>query len=276
MKKQAILFIFLVLSGIGLKAQQVVEVWPHKVPGENGSKQEMVLDTEAEPGTVRVTEVTNPTLTEFLPQGNKNNNMAVIVCPGGGYSILAFDKEGTEVSEWLSGQGFTAFTLAYRVPQKEEGALQDLQRAIRLVRSRYPQIEQVGVIGFSAGASLSARAATRYSEVIYPQQDEADLLSCRPDFALLVYPAYLDKGDKRSLTPELTLSATTPPMFIFGTADDFFGNSALVMAQALRDSKIPVELHLMPTGGHGYGMRQGAGLKWPPLAEKWLKEVVRK
>ena len=135
----------------------------------------------------------------------------------------------------------------------------------------------MGVMGFSAGGSLSARAATMASNKTYQPIDKTDSLSCRPDFALLIYPAYLDLGNNRSLTPELIVNQqTTPPMFIFATADDTYGNSALVMTTALRDSKIPVELHFMPKGGHGYGLRPGniAAETWPELAEKWLKRMI--
>ena len=132
-------------------------------------------------------------------------------------------------------------------------------------------------MGFSAGGSLSARAATLASNKTYLPIDKIDSLSCRPDFALLVYPAYLDLGNNRSLTPELIVNQqTTPPMFIFATADDTYGNSALVMTTALRDAKVPVELHFMPKGGHGYGLRPGniAAETWPGLAEKWLKRMI--
>ncbi|MEG1685521.1 MAG: alpha/beta hydrolase [Bacteroides sp.] len=250
-------------------AQQVIELWPDSVPGAIKEKQPFVTDTKRESGVIRVIEVTNPILTVYKPEGKKNSK-GIIVCPGGGYGLLAYDKEGIEIAQWLTKQGFTAFLLAYRVPNQQAGALQDIQRSIRLVRQQY-KIEKVGVIGFSAGANLSARASTRFNETLYPTIDDADKLSCRPDFALLIYPAYLDLGKDKTLTPELTLSEQTPPMFIFGTCDDIHGNSSLVMAQSLRNHELSVELHLMSTGGHGYGMRSGAGLQWPPLAEKWLE-----
>lgn len=269
-----------VFSGIFVKAQSQqmsIDVWPGKVPGELKEKRVAVKDMKTEPGVIRFTEVTNPTLAVYPPKG-KANGVGVIVCPGGGYGILAYDKEGTDIAKWLTSQGFTAFVLAYRVPGKPDGALQDIQRAVRVVRQKYSDngIHTIGAIGFSAGASLSARAATRFAEELYSHVDVADQLSCRLDFALLIYPAYLDGGPNRSLTPELKLSAETPPMFLFATADDAYANSALVMAQALRDHKIPVELHLIPKGGHGYGMRSGAGLRWPSLAEAWLKQFVKK
>lgn len=272
MRKIAVACLFL-LFGAGVMAQQRIELWPGNVPGGVKPKQAWVTDTKTEPGTLRVTEVTNPTLEVYKPTG-PGNGMGVIVCPGGGYGMLAYDKEGSDVAQWLAKQGFTAFALAYRVPGQREGALQDIQRAIRIARQQY-KLDKVGAIGFSAGASLSARAAT-CSEATYAGIDAADGLSCRPDFAMLIYPAYMDDGANRTLTPELTITEQTPPMFIFATADDYFGNSALTMAQALRDHKIPVELHFMAVGGHGYGMRRGAGLQWPVYAESWLKGVVQK
>jgi len=194
-----------------------------------------------------------------------------VVCPGGGYSILSWVKEGTDIGEWLAGQGFTAYVLQYRVPGKKEGALQDAQRIIRLVRA--DKFAKVGIMGFSAGASLSERASTRFTENLYDAVDKADSLSCRPDFTLLIYPAYMDEGANKTLTPELTVTSNTPPTFIFQTADDPYGNSALVIAGALRNQKVPVELHFLPQGGHGYGLRKDmrAGVEWPKLAEQWLK-----
>jgi acetyl esterase/lipase len=131
-------------------------------------------------------------------------------------------------------------------------------------------------MGFSAGGSLSARASTLFSKRTYLPVDKADSLSCRPSFTKLIYPAYLDQGTNLTLTPELKMSKDVPPMYIFQTADDQYGNSALVMAGALRDNKTPVELHLLPTGGHGYGLRQGkqAAETWPLLAEKWLTNIL--
>ena len=259
----------------------LIHLWPDKVPGETAAKHPAVI-TENNSGEVtRLTDVTDPTLKVFMPDENVKNGAAVIVCPGGGYRILAIDKEGYEVAEWLNTLGYTAFVLEYRVPQKQDGALNDIQRAIRLVRSGASDWkldpEKIGVIGFSAGGGLSARASTRYVEETYSAQDAIDEVSSKPNFAMLIYPAYLDKGENRSLTPELKVDQNTPPMFIFATADDTHSNSALVMATALRDNKVPVSLHLLPKGGHGYGLREGnpAGITWPQLAEKWLKETVK-
>ena len=133
-------------------------------------------------------------------------------------------------------------------------------------------------MGFSAGGSLSARASTIYDEKTYDPVDEADQLSCKPAFTVLIYPAYLDQGPGHSVTQELKVNGATPPMFIFATNDDPYGNSALVMAGALRQAKVPVELHYYPQGGHGYGLRKGnpAAEVWPGLLEKWLGMTVFK
>ncbi len=258
----------------------VVRLWPNEVPGETEAKHEPVISDDHSRDVTRLTGVTDPAFLVFKPSPEKDLGTGIIVCPGGGYEILAFDLEGEEVGKWLNDLGFTAFVLQYRVPQKKEGALQDIQRAIRLIRKEaatwHIDPEQLGVLGFSAGGSLSARASTLYNAPAYEAVDEVDSLSARPDFGVLIYPAYLDLGENRSLTPELQVNENTPPMFIFGTADDPYGNSALVMTTALRDNKVPVELHFLATGGHGYGLRSGnvAGETWPKLAEKWLKHTV--
>ncbi|MEI6677616.1 MAG: alpha/beta hydrolase [Mariniphaga sp.] len=260
--------------------QAPVYLWPGQVPGETENKHEPVETPDHSRDVIRLTDVTNPAFIVFKPARENNTSAGVIVCPGGGYGILAYNLEGTEIAEWLTKQGFTAFVLQYRVPKKQEGALIDIQRAIRLIRNdsiKYRiKSNRIGVMGFSAGGSLSARAATRYGIKSYSPADQADSLSCRPDFAILIYPAYLDQGANRSLTPELIVNQNTPPMFLFATADDNYGNSALVIAAALREAKVPVELHFMPKGGHGYGLRPGniAAETWPGLAEKWLKRIL--
>ena len=276
----SLFFVLLTIWSFGQMSQPVY-LWPDKVPGETEPKHDPVQTPNKDGDVIRLTDVTNPAFFVFNPTAEKHNGIGVIVCPGGGYNILAINKEGYEVAEWLNKQGFTAFVLQYRVPKKQEGALMDIQRAIRLIRSNSDsygiKYNKLGVMGFSAGGSLSARAATLASNKTYLPIDKIDSLSCRPDFALLIYPAYLDLGNNRSLTPELIVNQqTTPPMFIFATADDTYGNSALVMTNALRDAKVPVELHFMPKGGHGYGLRPGniAAETWPGLAEIWLKRMI--
>jgi acetyl esterase/lipase len=278
MKSQLTFILIFSLTLIGFaQTRDTLYLWPGAVPGETLPKSNPVQTDNTSGNVTRLTDVTNPALIVFQPQAALSNKRAVIVCPGGGYNILAIDKEGYEIAEWLNSLGYTAFVLQYRVPQKQKEALYDIQRAIRLVRTKASiwGVDKIGIIGFSAGGSLVARAATRFTEDAYPKSDQIDQASSRPDFGLLIYPAYLDNGENRTLTPELTVSENTPPLFIFGTADDNFGNSGLVMAGALRDHKVPVELHLLPEGGHGYGMRPGniAAETWLGLAEKWLERI---
>jgi len=261
--------------------KEMIYLWPEKVPGEMKEKQPPVFAASENDKIIRYSEVTNPAVEVFLPDPAVKNGSAVIVCPGGGYQILAYDLEGTEIAAWLNRLGYTAFVLQYRIPDKKAGALQDVQRAIRIIRNNSKKwdidAEKIGVMGFSAGGSLSARASTLFNKRTYTPVDKSDSLSCRPSFTMLIYPAYLDQGPDLSLTPELELSKEVPPVFIFQTADDPYGNSALVMAGALRNAKLLVELHLLNTGGHGYGLRPGkiAAETWPILAEKWLKTTLK-
>ena len=261
--------------------KETIYLWPGKVPGELKEKQEPVPDPARKANEVRFAEVTNPVVEVYLPDPSVNNGSGVIVCPGGAYRILSYDKEGTEIASWLNKLGYAAFMLQYRIPNKQEGALQDAQRSVRIVRKNAAKWkvdpEKIGIMGFSAGGSLSARTSTLFNKKTYSPVDEVDSLSCRPAFAMLIYPAYLDQGPDKTLTPELQLTKETPPIFIFQTADDQYGNSALVMAGALRDAKLPVELHILPTGGHGYGLRPGkpAPESWPLLAEKWLNGILQ-
>ncbi|MBP3829117.1 MAG: alpha/beta hydrolase [Bacteroidaceae bacterium] len=249
-----------------------IDLWPKDTPDAKEAKAAPVTQMGKDK-VLRFDKVTCPTLEIFEPTAEAKNGKAVIVCPGGAYNILAYDKEGQEVAKWLAGQGYTAYVLAYRVPKNRLGALQDAQRAIRTVRHR--GFQKVGIIGFSAGASLSCRAATLWHAPAYEPQDEIDRLSCRPDFGMLIYPAYLDEGPEHTLTPELLVSSETPPLFVFGTEDDksYSGPSSLTIADAMQRAGAPIELHYLTKGGHGYGMRTGAGLIWPPLAEQWLKTL---
>jgi acetyl esterase/lipase len=280
------LFYTLILSLFAMQTfaqtqdKDIIHLWPGAVPGESAPKKAAVPTKDTSNGVTRLTDVTDPILQVFLPEKGKENGAAVIVCPGGGYQILAINLEGYEIARWLNQQGYAAFVLQYRVPKKQEGALQDVQRAIRIVRSGAAtwklNTDKIGVMGFSAGGSLSARASTLYHKQSYAPVDGSDSSSARPDFALLIYPAYLDQGANRSITPELQVNSQTPPTFLFATADDTYANSALVMAGALRDAKVPVELHLYAKGGHGYGLRPGnqAGLAWIALASRWLESNV--
>ncbi|CAA6678648.1 MULTISPECIES: alpha/beta hydrolase [unclassified Lentimonas] len=277
-----LLCLFLGSIGHAQKDREILYLWPNSVPGETTAKASPEISDNRRGGVTRISQVTNPALVVYEPSHENRNGAAVIVCPGGGYGILAIDHEGYEVAKWLSELGYTAFVLQYRVPRKRVGALQDAQRAIRMVRGMSERweldVNRIGILGFSAGGSLSARASTRYQEVLYDPIDALDSVSARPDFSVLIYPAYLDQGKNHVLTPELKLDAETPPMFLFVAADDPHANSSLVMSSALRTAKVPFELHVLPEGGHGYGMRAGhrAAETWPKLCEEWLKVTVLK
>jgi acetyl esterase/lipase len=281
--KTLISILLMAITGFETFSQktEIIYLWPGKVPGELKEKMAPVIDKSKKDNVIRYTEVTNPAIEIYKPDPSIKNRASVIVCPGGGYGILAYDLEGSEVASWLNRLGFTALVLQYRVPNKKEGALQDVQRAIRIVRNNASELgidpDKTGVMGFSAGGSLSARASTLFNTKTYKPVDKADSLSCRPSFTMLIYPAYLDQGPNLTLTPELKLIKEVPPMYIFQTSDDTYGNSALVMTSALRNEKLPVELHFLPHGGHGYGLRKGnlAAETWPLLAEKWLGQILK-
>ncbi len=265
-----ILLILFVFDGFG-QSTNTIYLWPGNVPGQTAPKHKPVLTDNQSGNVTRITDITNPAIVVFNPSKSNAKNLSVVVCPGGAYKYLGINKEGYEVAQWLNSFGVTAYVLQYRVPDNQVGALQDVQRALRIVRN-IDSSQVVGVMGFSAGGSLSAKAATLFYADSYSPVDELDSLSCRPDFAALIYPAYLDLGENRSLTPELTITGETPPFFIFGTADDTYGNSSLVMATVLRDKKIPVEMHFLAKGGHGYGLRKGnvAAEAWPRFFQQWL------
>ena len=260
--------------------RQTIELWPGNVPGGTKEKQVPVFEADKQDNILRIAEVTNPAMVVYNNCRNCSG-AAVIVCPGGGYGILAIDLEGYEIATWLNSIGITAFVLQYRVPGQRDGALQDLQRAVRLVRENAGNWNldpgKIGVMGFSAGASLSARLCALPGTNLYPAVDQADKQPFMPDFCMLIYPAYLDQGPGNTVSPENTPLGNTPPMFLFATADDPYANSALVMAQAIREAKRPVELHLLPEGGHGYGLRPGkrAGETWPALAQAWLSIILK-
>lgn len=233
---------------------------------------------------IRLGNVTQPTITVYRPPADKDTRAAVLVCPGGGYHILALDLEGTEVCEWLNSIGVTGVLLKYRVPartgqESHVAPLQDAQRAMGLIREHAKtwglDPNRIGVLGFSAGAHLAAVLSTNHRERSYPAADEADRLRCRPDFTVLIYPAYLtlkDQGDQ--VNPQVTPTADTPPMFITITQDDPVRvENAVLYALALKQANVPVELHLYSSGGHGYGLRrtEKTVTTWPDRATDWLK-----
>ncbi len=269
------LFLFVICVQSAQAQSDSIFIWPRAVPGETKPKSAPVPTTLAD-GSIRVIEVTNPFLSVFKPR--VSNNKAIIICPGGGYVRLAVHKEGYTVASWLSQMGYTVFVLQYRVPNKRDGALQDLQRSIRTVRSRSREFgidpDMIAAIGFSAGAHLVATAGLKGISPTYHPQDAADSLSPRPDKMIVIYPAYLAEKQGLKLSPELKPDSKTVDTFIFQTMDDPLAPSSFALATALRDAGANVELHMLPEGGHGYGMDAGnkAAETWPKMLEVWLTE----
>ena len=266
-------------------------VWPGVAPGESANPLPEADTTTAKDNLiagrplVRLGNVSKPTITLYSPKGN-NTGAAVVVFPGGGYSILAIDLEGTEVCDWLNSAGITCVLLKYRVPDtgpypKSAAALQDAQRAVGLVRLHAAEWHidpnRIGVLGFSAGGHLVAALSTHYDKRLYDPLDAADKLSCRPDFAVVGYPGYLALADKNfAPNPEIHPTADTPPTFIVQAEDDpVHVENAVVYFMALKNAKVPAELHIYSQGGHGYGLRRTAlpVTAWPQRVETWLNTI---
>jgi acetyl esterase/lipase len=235
---------------------------------------------------VRLGNVSKPTITLFSPKEN-NTGAAVVVFPGGAYRILAIDLEGTEVCDWLNTIGVTCVLLKYRVPDsgplpKSQAALQDAQRAVGLVRAHAAEWHidpnKIGVLGFSAGAHLAAALSTHFEQRLYDAVDAADRQSCRPDFAVVVYPGYLALSEQNfAANAEINPTEKTPPSFIVQTEDDpvHVENATSYFLQ-LKNAKVPAELHIYAEGGHGYGLRKTEQpvTGWPKLVETWLHTIA--
>ncbi len=275
MKLIALLGLLLFASPV--LAAPTIDVWPeNKMPGHGASEPEK--DMPARPdGVRRETNVSRPTLTIFPTAQRTARTPAVIIFPGGGYSYVVTGKEGSEVAEWLNSVGITAFVLKYRVPNNREGALQDLQRSMSLVRRRAKQwnidSNRIGVMGFSAGGNMAAKASTLFDQRAYESLDKIDKKSCRPDFVVLVYPAYLEKDGV--VATDLNLKAKIPPTLIISTEDDKTSVSgSKVYHAALDKEKVKNTLLLYATGGHGYALRSDMDVRvWPQETLKWLKSI---
>jgi acetyl esterase/lipase len=236
-----------------------------------------------------VTNVTRPTLTVYRPDKEKDTGVAMVICPGGGYHALYWDIHGTEVAEWLRSIGITGIVLKYRCPRRpgEEktepapGPLLDAQRALSLVRSKADEwgidSQKIGMVGFSAGGHLAGAAATQFDQRVYEPLDDIDKLSCRPDFAVMVYPGYLKLRDQEQLAPRVRVPAHTPPILLVVAGDDQnvgTPEGCALFYLALRRAGIPAELHAFVSGGHPFGVRK-QGLPsdaWPQLCEDWLRQ----
>lgn len=294
MKKQncaLFLMLFLGVCHLSYAAKPALtqEVWPGTAPGEKGDIGDERLappkDGSAKP-VHRYHNVTVPTIDFYPASKTQNTGAAVVVCPGGGYSILAWDLEGIEICEWLNSIGVNAVLLKYRVPRrkgrpKHEAPLQDVQRTFGIVRQNASEWginpEKIGILGFSAGGHLSATASTNYQCRTYTRVDCADDNPCRPDFTILVYPAYLvDNETKTKLEPEIKVDSNTPPAFMAHAGNDRIpAEGSIQYYLALRKAGVSAELHIHPLGGHGFGMRKSnfPVHKWPDRCAEWMKST---
>ncbi|HKJ66708.1 MAG TPA: alpha/beta hydrolase [bacterium] len=266
-------------SGSASGERTEVALWPGEPPfaGEDTTA-ERVLPSRGD-DVIRVTNVSQPTLTVF-PAERSGPAPAVVVCPGGGYRILAMNLEGTEIAEWLNSLGVTALLLKYRVPENRDGAFADAQRAMGIARARAEEWNinprKIGIMGFSAGGHLSARTSTHFHSRSYQPVDDADSTSVRPDFALLIYPAYLvDENNK--IRQDVLVDNHSPPTILVQAQDDGVGvENSVYFYAALTRRGIPAELHVFAHGGHGYGLRVSEGQPlsaWPALCENWLRSL---
>jgi len=232
---------------------------------------------------VRVTNVSKPSLTVFSPDPAKNNGAAALVFPGGGYVRLSYNLEGTEVCNWLNSIGMTCVLVKYRVP--EEGHypenvedLEDAQQAMRLTRTHAAEWHidpaRIGAIGFSAGAHLAATLSTHPD--FQGKNVPASTIDARPNFQMIIYPGWTSGSDGK-VNPALLPTPQIPPTFLLQAENDYAAHveSSLVYFQALKDAKIPAELHIFTQGGHGFGLRptELPISRWPVLAEEWLHTI---
>ncbi len=277
-------------------------IWPGVVPNAQSAAgpEEMRLREEplvAGQPWFEIANVTHPTMTVYPPTGH-NTGAAVVVFPGGGYRVLAIDLEGTEVCDWLTSIGVTCVLLKYRVPgsgphwdpeqnkrviPKVHTALQDAQRTIGLLRHRAAEWNidpnKIGVLGFSAGGHLVA-AISNQPKRIYRPADAADRESCRPDFAVALYPGHMSanyRDDLSRLNPTLHVTSRTPPTLLVHAQDDPVDpvEFSLLYYAELRKANVPVEMHLFAGGKHAFGLRPTALpiTHWPALVETWLGTI---
>jgi acetyl esterase/lipase len=295
-----------------------IPIWPGAAPDPQPVAGPEIVEIDpkfliAGKPVVGVSNVTQPTMTVYSPEG-KNTGAAVVVLPGGGYQGLAMDLEGTEVCDWLTPKGITCVLLKYRVtdvgPYPKSGpypespmALEDAQRTMGLVRFRAAEWHidphKIGVLGFSAGGHLVAAISTHFDRRLYPAVDDADKESCRPDFAVAIYPGHLSlsaaewdakQGTKKFvvphpanadkdlwLNPEVPVTRRTPPTFLLQNEDDHVDSvyDSLAYYIALVKAEVPAEIHAYALGGHAFGLRRTklAVTAWPELVEAWLGSI---
>ena len=256
---------------------EIIKLWPKDVASQDSKGMGTMKPGRSE-GSLRLTDITQPYLSYFPAPAQEAPRPVVIVSPGGGYMHIGSTAGRYLIAEWLNDHGISAFVLHYRIPKKRKEAYQDIQRAVRMVRSRAAEWnidqERIGVMGSSAGGHLSARVSTGYDTPSYKAVDELDGASCKPNFTVLLCPAYMNKG--KALAKEFTVTDTLSPTLIVTCKDDGFFIGSEVYAKALEEADAPVRTHFFEKGGHGIKIR---GEKyplstWPELYLQWLRDIT--
>lgn len=295
-------FVALALFNVALQAAepQILNLWPTTPPGPaskvDGAERDLTKPEDkliAGRKIIKLGHVSTPQMHVYLPDKSKENGGAVLVCPGGGFSILAWDLEGTEVAEWLNSLGFAAIVVKYRVPTREHGEtlneqgnaplktagpVMDAQRAMSVTRVHAAEWgvdpQRIGIMGFSAGGETAGLTAVLRDQRLYSKIDAADEQSCAPNFALPIYPAGFYDKETDGLRPYIKVTKDTPPMFFVMAQDDRVNSlNCTALYIALTKEQVPAELHLFTRGGHGYGLRstEEPVTGWTQLAADWLK-----
>lgn len=302
--KIATFFLSLFLVQTIMAQDQIIPLWPKdQIPNyiDAGEKEEVLVD-----GIIRISKVQTPHLEVYLPSKQNATGQGVVIFPGGGYMILAYDWEGTDIAKWLNGQGIAAFVVKNRLPDAASSKVRHLSpildacRAIRMVRhyakAYNVDTEKIGVMGFSAGGHLAATLSTHYEEELKSVEDSISIESARPDFSILVYPVitmeeqYTHGGSREALlgkeptqalidhySNEKQVSKDTPPTILIHSMDDEAVpvKNSLLYYEALVNQGIAAELHTYSTGGHGYSLAIGQPhlSSWPDRVEDWLKTL---
>jgi acetyl esterase/lipase len=275
----------------------IVDLWPGKVPGDvgiTGEEKFFELQVKGKPYEVAgkptkwLTNVSKPTLTVYRPAKDKDTGAAMLICPGGGYHNLGWDVEGEEVAAWLNSIGVTGIILKYRCPRRTGdvkgepplGPLMDAQRAVSLVRSKAREWgidpKKIGMVGFSAGGHLVGATATNFEKRTYEPVDDVDRISCRPDFAVMLYSGYFKVKDRDELSPTIRVTAHAPPLFFVHATDDPVSevDHSVTMYMAMKRAGVSAELHVYATGGHGFGVRkvEHPCATWTERCVDWLRK----
>jgi acetyl esterase/lipase len=300
-KITAFLWLIFNLGNIGLfyAQNQTISLWPDEIPNAKIATNYNEIKVFKDSIFYSTSNVTLPTISVFLPKEVKSNGTSIVICPGGGYSHLAVDKEGFKVAKWLNTLGITAFVLKYRLPNdlimknKIVGPLQDAQEAIRYVRRNAKKwnlnSEKIGIMGFSAGGHLASTLSTHYIDKVY---DVTDKVSAKPNFSILIYPVIsmnskiTHKGSRNNLlgekptnaliekySNELQVNSNTPKTFLIHATDDKVVpvENSINYYLALKNNQVSAELHLFEKGGHGFGLGvEETSKSWTTLLQNWF------